>query len=176
MQSRGLQMTETKMKKLLAAAIASLTATGALASTEINGTVDSKCIVMTETAGIFGNPSPNLLTTDPQNGGVEPIVRYDVIAADFYKAVISYPLEFSTSPSLDDVVNWTGDVNVSEVSDALMSDYDANKITYNNVHEYNMTVAGSTWFKVSSEADYGFAKSLPAGNYTSVVVAECIPL
>ena len=77
---------------------------------------------------------------------------------------------------MSDVVNWTGDVNVSEVSDTLMSDYDANKITYNNTHEYNMSVAGSTWFKISSAADYGFAKSLPAGNYTAVVLAECIPL
>ena len=164
------------MKKILATAVASLAATGALAQTEINGTVDSKCIVMTDTAGVFGNPSPNLLTTDPQNGGVQPIIRYDVIAADFYKAVISYPVEFTSSPALTDVVNWTGDVNVSEVSDTLMSDYDANKITYNNTHEYNMSVAGSTWFKISSAADYGFAKSLPAGNYTAVVLAECIPL
>jgi len=39
-----------------------------------------------------------------------------------------------------------------------------------------MSVAGSTWFKISSSADYGFAKSLPAGNYTAVVLAECIPL
>ena len=163
------------MKKLLATAVASLAATGALAQTEINGTVDSKCIVITETTGVFGNPSPNMLTTDPQNGGVEPVIRYDVIAGDFYKAVISYPIEFTSSPSLDDVVNWTGDVNVSEVSDTLMSDYDANKITYNNTHEYNMSVAGSTWFKIASTADYGFAKSLPAGNYAAVVMAECIP-
>ena len=164
------------MKKLLVTAVASLAATGALAQTEINGTVDSKCIVMTDTAGVFGNPSPNMLTTNPQSGGVEPIIRYDVIAADFYKAVISYPVEFSSSPALSDVVNWVGDVNVSEVSDTLMSDYDSNKVTYNNTHEYNMSVAGSTWFKVSAEADYGFAKSLPAGNYTAVVLAECIPL
>jgi hypothetical protein len=163
------------MKKILTTAVASLITTGALAQTEINGTVDSKCIVMTDTAGIFGNPSPNLLTTDPQNGGVEPVIRYDVIAADFYKAVISYPVEFSSAPALNDVVNWTGDVNVGEVSDTLMSDYDSNKVTYNNTHEYNMSVAGSTWFKISSEADYGFAKSLPAGNYTAVILAECIP-
>jgi hypothetical protein len=164
------------MKKLLAAAVASLAATGALAQTEINGTVDSKCIVITDTAGVFGNPSPNILTTDPQNGGVEPVIRYDVIAADFYKAVITFPSEFSSAPALTDVVSWTGDVNVSEVSDTQMSEYDANKVTYNNTHEYNMSVAGSTWFKISSEADYGFAKSLPGGNYTAVILAECIPL
>jgi hypothetical protein len=84
-------------------------------------------------------------------------------------------VEFSSAPALNDVVNWTGDVNVGEVSDTLMSDYDSIKVTYNNTHEYNMSVAGSTWFKISSEADYGFAKSLPAGNYTAVILAECIP-
>jgi hypothetical protein len=39
-----------------------------------------------------------------------------------------------------------------------------------------MTVAGSTWFKISSVADYGYNKSFPAGQYTAVVEAECIPL
>jgi len=43
----------------------SLLATGAAAQTEIVGTVDSKCIIISETSGIYGNPSPNLLTTDP---------------------------------------------------------------------------------------------------------------
>ena len=65
---------------------------------------------------------------------------------------------------------------VSEVSDADMSDYDTNKITYNNITEYDLTVAGSTWFKISSAADYGYNKSFPAGSYNAVVEAECIPL
>jgi hypothetical protein len=154
----------------------SLLATGAAAQTEIIGTVDSKCIIISETSGIYGNPSPNLLTTDPTNGGVKPIIRYDVISADYYKAKISYPITFSSSPSLDDVVNWDGGVTVSEVSDSLMSDYDTNKITYNNATEYDLTIAGSTWFTVASEADYGYTKSLPAGSYNAVVEAECIPL
>ena len=62
------------------------------------------------------------------------------------------------------------------MSDTLMADYDANKVTYDNAHEYNMSVAGSTWFKITSTADYGFTKSFPAGQYTAVVQAECIPL
>ena len=154
----------------------SLIATGAAAQTEISGTVDSKCIIVSETSGVYGNPSPNLLTTDPTNGGVKPIIRYDVISADFYKAKITYPNSFSTSPSLDDVVNWDGGVTVSEVSDSTMSTYDTDKVTYNNVTEYDLTVAGSTWFKISSTADYGYTKSFPAGQYTAVVQAECIPL
>ena len=104
------------------------------------------------------------------------IIRYDVLVADYYKAVIDHPVEFSSAPSLDDVVNWTGDVTVSEVSDTNMSDYDTNKVEYNNSHEYELTVSGSTWFTVSSTADYGSTKSFPAGTYTAVVEAECIPL
>jgi len=37
-----------------------------------------------------------------------------------------------------------------------------------------MTLAGSTWFTVESEAQYGSTKALPAGNYTAMIVAECI--
>ena len=57
-----------------------------------------------------------------------------------------------------------------------MSDYDTNKVEYNNSHEYELTVSGSTWFTVASTADYGSTKSFPAGTYTAVVEAECIPL
>ena len=39
-----------------------------------------------------------------------------------------------------------------------------------------MTVEGSTRYKISSTADYGYTKSFPAGTYTAVVEAECIPL
>ena len=98
-----------------------------------------------------------------------------MLAADYYKAVIEHPIEFTSSPSLDDVVTWTGDVEVSEMSDTGMADYDTNKVEYDNIHEYEMTVAGSTWFKISSTADYGYTKSFPAGTYTAVVEAECIP-
>ena len=164
------------MLKVVVPMASSILATAALAQTEITGTVDSKCIIVSETPGIYGNPNPYQLTTDVTNGGVMPIIRYDVLAADYYKAVIEHPINFSSAPSLDDVVTWTGDVNVSEVSDTLMSDYDTNKVEYDNAHEYELTVAGSTWFKISSTADYGYNKSFPAGTYTAVVEAECIPL
>ena len=154
----------------------SMLATGALANTEIIGSVDSKCMIVSETAGVYGNPNPYDLTTAPASGGVQPIIRYDVLVADYYKAVIEHPVSFSSSPTLDDVVNWEGDVEVSEVSDTNMADYDTNKVEYDNAHEYDLTVAGSTWFKISSTADYGYTKSFPAGTYTAIVEAECIPL
>ena len=109
-------------------------------------------------------------------GGVQPVIRYDVINAEFYKARIMHPTYFSSAPYLDDVVEWTGSVQVSEVSDAGMADYDTNKVEYNNVTEYDLTVAGSTWFQITSAADYGYNKSYPAGDYNAVVEAECIPL
>ena len=146
------------------------------AQTEIVGNVDSKCIIISETPGVYGNPNPYQLTTTPASGGVQPIIRYDVLAADYYKAVIEHPIKFSSSPSLDDTVTWTGDVQVSEKSDEDMAGYDDAKVEYDNAHEYKMTVAGSTWFKISSTADYGYTKSFPAGTYTAVVEAECIPL
>lgn len=138
------------------------------------GTVDSKCVVTTDTRGVFGNPLPYRLSTDQADGGVEPIVRYDVVQADYYKALISHPISFSESPVLDDVVNWTGTVSVAEVSDPLMSDYDNTKRLYDNITEVDLAVTGSTWFKVASQADYGFNKALPAGTYRAIVTAECI--
>ena len=146
------------------------------AEVPIMGSVDSKCVVTTDTQGVYGNPTPNKLTTNLSSGGVPPIVRYDVNQADYYKAVSSRPDAFTESPTLNDVVNWTGEVTVSEVSDSTMSTYDTDKVTYNNVTEYDLTVAGSTWFTIASEADYGYTKSLPAGSYNAVVEAECIPL
>lgn len=104
-------------------------------SVPVTGTVESKCVLVTDTVGIYGNPLPNTLSTDPIDGGVIPIVRYDVLQANFYKAKITYPNTFSESPDLVDVVNWTGDVTVGEVSDATMSGYDTSKIEYNNVTE-----------------------------------------
>jgi|TARA_A100001011_G_C13864019_1_gene656187 hypothetical protein len=144
--------------------------------TEIFGSVESRCMIVSETTGVYGNPTPNVLTTDPTSGGVQPVIRYDVINAEFYKARIMHPTYFSSSPYLDDVVEWTGSVQVSEVSDAGMADYDTNKVEYNNVTEYDLTVAGSTWFQITSAADYGYNKSYPAGDYNAVVEAECIPL
>ena len=142
----------------------------------ITGNVESKCVVTTDKVGVYGNPTANVLSTDQVDGGVEPVVRYDVILANAYKAVIAHPNSFSTSPQLSDTVTWTGETSVEAVSDALMSDYDTQKITYENVTEVDLTIEGSTWFKISSKADYGFNKALPGGNYTSIVEASCIAI
>lgn len=163
-------------KKLLATATALFAVNAYAIDTPIVGQVESKCVVTTDKQGVYGNPSASVLSTDAVDGGVEPVVRFDVVLADSYKAVIAHPNAFSQSPALNDVVSWTGSTAVEAVSDALMSDYDSAKRTYDNVTEIDLTIAGSTWFKVSSEADYGYSKALPGGTYTAVVEANCIAL
>lgn len=142
----------------------------------IVGNVASKCVIVVDTAGVYGNPTPSELSTDAVDGGVQPVVRFDVIQADFYKAVITTPRSFSVSPALSDVVNWTGSVQTARVSDPLMSAYDAAKRTYDNVTEFDLEVAGTTWFKATSKAEYGYNKAFPAGTYRAVIGAECIAL
>lgn len=164
------------IKKLLVAGAAILATSAVAGEAPITGTVASKCVITTDTPGIYGNPSPSILSTNAADGGVEPIVRFDVISANFYKARISTPIDFSASPVLDDVVNWTGSVSVSEVTDAGMAAYDTNKITYNNVTEVDLTIAGTVWFKTSSQAEYGYNKSFPAGTYSAIVDVECVAL
>lgn len=160
------------MKKLLL--VAAISCSAVAAEVSIVGTVESKCVITTDTQGVYGNPSPSVLSTAAADGGVQPIIRYDVVSADYYKARIAYPNDFSSAPTLNDVVNWTGSVSVGEVSDAGMSAYDTAKVEYNNVYETDLTIAGSTWFKVESEANYGYGKAFPAGTYNAVVQAECI--
>jgi hypothetical protein len=143
-------------------------------SVPITGIVESRCSIFTDTQGVYGNPTPNVLSTARLAGGILPVVRFDVAAADFYKAKITHPNSFSSSPSLPDFVSWNGSTTVKEVSDPLMSGYETAKIEYDNVTEFDLTVAGSVWFEVDSSADYGFNKSFPAGVYTALVTAECI--
>lgn len=143
---------------------------------EVVGSVESKCVVVPDVAGVYGNPTPDKLSSDPSAGGVDPVVRYDVIQASFYKARITHPNSFSESPALSDVVNWTGDTATSQVSDAAMSGYDAAKVEYDNVTEFELTTAGSTWFKTETEAEYGYGKAFPAGVYRAIVTAECIAI
>lgn len=162
------------MKKLLLAT--TMVSTAAMANVPIMGTVESKCVITTDTPGIYGNPTPNKLSTLETDGGITPVVRFDVATADYYKAVISTPIEFTTSPALTDTVAWTGEVSVSEVSDVQMADYDTNKRVYNNTSEFDLTVAGTVWFKATSTASYGYDKSFPAGNYNAVVEATCIAI
>ena len=142
--------------------------------TPITGNVASKCSIYTDTPGVYGNPTPDALSTAPADGGVNPVLRYDVSIADAYKAKIAWPNQFSTSPSLTDALAWDGEVEVSSTSDVGMAGYEAAKIEYDNITEYDLTVAGSTWFKVTSSVTYGVGKSLPGGTYKANVVAECI--
>ena len=140
----------------------------------IEGTVQSRCQIQTDTAGVYGNPNAYTLTTSPSDGGVAPVVRYDVSLADAYYARISHPNSFSSSPSLNDTPTFTGSTTVSTVGDAGMSGYEAAKTTFGNSTQYDLTVAGSTWFKTTSVVTNGGDKAFPGGTYRSVVVAECI--
>lgn len=162
-----------KKTLLLSAIVASI---GAASAEQVNitGNVSSKCVITTDTSGVYGNPSPNELTTTPADGGVPPVVRYSVSIADYYKAKITYPTSFTTSPSLNDTVTWTGSTEVGETSDVAMAGYEAAKVEYDASTEYDLTVAGSTWFKVNSTATYGFDKAFPGGQYVATVVAECV--
>ena len=163
-----------KQTLLVMTVLASAGVNAQAADVPIMGNIASKCVITTDTPGVFGNPAKNILSTAPTDGGVLPIVRYDIVEADAYKAQIAWPRQFSTSPVLNDVVNWTGDVELLEVSDANMADFEVNKIQFDNVTEYDLTLAGSVWFQISSKADYGFNKSFPGGQYRAGVVAECI--
>ena len=131
--------------------IISMLALPVYADVQIDGNVEAKCIIQTDTSGVYGNPTATKLSTLPADGGVMPIVRYDVAVADYYTAKITHPSAFSSSPTLTDTVAWTGESSVSQT-----------------------TVAGSTWFSTSSTAVYGVDKSFPGGTYIAVVQAECI--
>jgi len=145
------------------------------AEVPINGTVQSRCIITTDTTGVYANPNAYTLTTDPTSGGQLPIVRFDVTLADAYYAEITAPSEFSTSPTLPDVVTWTGDTEVSAMSDATgMGSYETNKVELGMTDKYDLTATGSTWFKTSSTAVLGGNRAYPGGNYTALVEASCI--
>ena len=162
-------------KHILPAAVLAATAGSTLAAdSPIYGSVESKCTIYTDVAGVYAQPTPDELTTVPADGGVMPKIRYDVAQADYYTAKISWPDQFTTAPSLSDTVTWDGEVEVAEVTDTLMAAYDTDKLEYNNVTEFDLTVAGTVWFKVTSTANYGYGKAFPAGQYQANVAAECI--
>ena len=141
----------------------------------IQGTVQSRCIISTDTAGVYGNPNAYTLTTAPADGGLPAIIRYDVTLADAYYAEITAPSEFSSSPSLPDVVTWVGDTEVQTVSDATgMGSYETDKVEYDMTDKYDLTATGSTWFKTSSTATMGGNRAFPGGSYTAIVEATCI--
>ena len=141
----------------------------------IHGELQSRCVIATDTAGVFGNPNAYTLTTAPADGGVLAVTRFDVTLADAYYAVITAPSEFSSSPSLPDTVTWVGDTEVHAVSDATnMGSYETDKVEYGYTDKYDLTATGSTWFKTSSTATMGGSKAFPGGSYTALVEAECI--
>jgi|TARA_R110000764_G_scaffold9467_1_gene30421 hypothetical protein len=141
---------------------------------QISGNVQTRCLIVTDTNGVFGNPVPSKLSTASVDGGVVPVVRYDVTLADSYLAKITTPTSFSSSPSLADSVSWSGSTTVTKTTDAGMAIYETNKATYGSTTEFDLTIAGSTWFSSSASADYGYNKSFPGGIYSAVIVAECI--
>jgi hypothetical protein len=152
-----------------------ISAFGQAETVPINGTVQSRCIISTDTVGVYGNPNSYTLTTTLSDGGVPAVTRFDVTLADAYYATITAPSEFSSSPSLPDVVTWTGDTEVQTVSNATtMGAYETNKIEYGMTDKYDLTATGSTWFKTSSLATMGGSKAYPGGSYTALVLAECI--
>ena len=143
----------------------------------INGTVQSKCIIVTDSAGVYGNPNAYTLSTAATDGGADAIVRIDVTLADAYKAHITAPTEFSSSPSMPDIPTFAGNTEVQTVSDATgMGSYETNKIEQGMTDIYDMTATGSTWFKTESQADYGYGKAFPGGVYRAIVSAECIAI
>ena len=159
---------------LLAGAVA-FSCSGALAEEAvIMGNVESKCVINTDTSGVYGNPVAGKLSTDTADGGVEPIIRYDVALGGSYTARIVAPSSFSSSPVLTDTVFWEGSSAVKEVSDTAMADYETNAVTYDYTTEYDLHTAGTTWFSVDSLAEYGYGKAYPAGEYRAIVTAECI--
>ena len=162
------------MKKLAVTTLTILALPALAEEAVITGTIESKCVINTDVNGVYGNPVAGTLSTLPADGGVLPIIRYDIALGNAYTARITAPSSFSTAPSLNDVVDWSGEVEVNEVSDTAMSDYETSKVEYDYTTEFNMHTAGTTWFKVTSKAEYGYGKPYPAGTYRAIVMAECI--
>jgi hypothetical protein len=162
------------MKHLAVAVLAVLPHMALAESVQIEGTVQAKCVIRTDRAGVYGNPTADKLSALAGDGGVTPIIRYDVALAGYYIARITHPTSFSTSPTLTDTVTWSGGASVSSVSVAGMAAYNAAKVEYDATTEFDLTIAGTTYFKVDSAAEYGYDKAFPAGTYRSVIQADCI--
>lgn len=165
-------------KKTLIVSAALLGTSGIYAQAEnvpITGTVQSRCVIQTDQPGVYGNPNAYTLTTSASDGGLDASIRVDVSLANAYYVAITAPTEFSSSPVLPDAVTWTGSTEVSAVSDATgMGTYETSKVVTDMTTRYEMSATGSTWFKTASEAKMGGDKAFPGGNYTAMVVAECI--
>ena len=144
-------------------------------STPINGYVQSRCVIQTDTQGTYGNPNAYELSTLNIAGGDDAVIRVDVTLADSYYVNITAPSEFASSPALPDQVTWTGDTTIKTLSDATgMSAYETNKQELGMTDKYDLTATGSTWFATSSTATLGGSRAFPGGNYSALVIAECI--
>ena len=151
------------------------TTVGQANDTPINGNVQSRCVIQTDTPGTYGNPNAYKLSTKAADGGEDAVIRVDVTLADSYYVNITAPSEFSNSPTLPDTVTWTGDTTVKSVSDANgMGSYETGKVELGMTDKYDLTATGSTWFKTESVATLGGTRAFPGGNYTALVEAECI--
>ena len=162
---------------LVALSITTMASTGSGQSndTPINGTVQSRCVIQTDTPGTYGNPNAYELSTKANAGGDNAVIRVDVTLANSYYVNITAPSEFASSPTLPDVVTWTGDTTVKTLSDATgMSAYESSKQELGMTDKYDLTATGSTWFETESVATLGGSRAFPGGNYTALVEAECI--
>lgn len=148
----------------------------AAANTNITGNVESRCEVVTDIPGYYGNPSAFLLTTLPASNGQVPQIRITNTLANAYKAIVSYPTSFSSSPSLSNSVAWTGAVAIASASSSDMSGYQAASTVTNNgaMRTYNLTHAGTIYVTVTSTATYGGNKAFPGGQYVAVAEASCV--
>ena len=155
-------------------ALCLLSGTTLAADVPITGEVQSRCTIDTDTPGVYGNPNAYTLTTAAADGGVQPITRFDVTLADAYYAKVTHPDSFSTAPTANATVTFTGETEVSAVGDAAMSGYEAAKTTFGNSTQFDLTESGSVWLKTSSVATNGGDKAFPSGTYRAIVVAECI--
>ena len=65
------------MKVRYIACVIAIACSGAVAEeTIIMGNVESKCVINTDSTGVYGNPVAGKLSTSTEDGGVEPIIRY----------------------------------------------------------------------------------------------------
>lgn len=148
----------------------------ASANTNITGTVESRCEVVTDIPGYYGNPNAYTLTTLPASNGQVPQIRITNSLANAYKAIVSFPTSFSSSPSLSNTVSFTGAVAIASASSSDMSGYQAASTVTNNgaMRTYSLTHAGTIYVTVSSEATYGGNKAFPGGQYVAVAEASCV--
>jgi len=69
---------------LVALSISTMASTGNGQSndTPINGTVQSRCVIQTDTPGTYGNPNAYELSTKATAGGDNAVIRVDVTLAN----------------------------------------------------------------------------------------------